>query len=255
MADYFDILPPALWMLAFLIAFAGGVIKGVVGFAMPMVIISGLGSFLSPELAMAGLIVPTLVTNMMQAFRSGVRSAFAALTRFKRFLIAGGLTMLLGAQLVTALPAHIYFLIIGVPIIAYVISQFAGWTVSEMEQSAKSDIAFGSITGILGGFSGVWGAPTVAYLTALNTQKQTQIQVQGVVFGLGAFLLLIAHFGSGVLNKSTIWLSLGMTAPAILGMAAGTVIQDRINQTVFRRMTLLVLLLAGMNLVRRGLMN
>ena len=44
-----------------------------------------------------------------------------------------------------------------------------------------------------------------------------------------------------------------MVVPAFVGMLIGQRINDRIDQTAFRRATLLVLFLAGLNLVRRGL--
>ena len=58
-----SILTPDQWLVAVLGALIAGLVKGVVGFALPMVMISILGSVVSPELALAGLILPTLVTN------------------------------------------------------------------------------------------------------------------------------------------------------------------------------------------------
>ncbi len=58
----------------------------MVGFAMPMILISGLSSVMAPELALAGLIVPTLVTNGMQSLRQGVGAAKASIRKFHVFL-------------------------------------------------------------------------------------------------------------------------------------------------------------------------
>ena len=55
--------------LAMLVTLVAGFVKGAVGFATPTIMISGLGSFLAPEIALAGLILPTLVNNVMQALR------------------------------------------------------------------------------------------------------------------------------------------------------------------------------------------
>ena len=41
--------------------------------------------------------------------------------------------------------------------------------------------------------------------------------------------------------------------PAVAGMLAGQALQDRLDQDRFRRLTLFVLVLAGLNLLRRGL--
>jgi len=103
--------------------------------------------------------------------------------------------------------------------------------------------------------SGVWGATTVAMLTAQNINKNEQMRVQGVIFGLGAIALMFAHMSSGVFRYATAPFSAILVVPAVIGIGFGFAIQDRIDQTVFRRLTLLVLLLAGGNLIRRGLIG
>ena len=78
------------------------------------------------------------------------------------------------------------------------------------------------------------------------------MRVQGVIYGLGALGLLGAHIGSGVLRAETIGFSLAMVPTAFVGMWTGIAVMDRIDQTAFRRATLFVLLIAGLNLVRRA---
>jgi uncharacterized membrane protein YfcA len=41
--------------------------------------------------------------------------------------------------------------------------------------------------------------------------------------------------------------------PAVLGLWLGSRLQDLINQRGFRRLTLLILMVAGLNLLRRSL--
>ena len=45
-----------------------------------------------------------------------------------------------------------------------------------------------------------------------------------------------------------------MILPAMLGMKAGLRVHDRLDQDAFRRMTLVVLILAGLNLIRRAML-
>ncbi len=252
MDAFTGLLPAELWAAALIIAFCAGLVKGIVGFALPMVIVSGLGSFIAPELALAGLILPTVATNIMQAFRSGTGSAIQSVQKFRHFLAVGAVSLILGAQLVPFLPARVYLLIVGVPVVLYVITQLMGCAPKPMAQSRRTDTTFGALTGLIGGLVGVWGPPTVAYLTALNTPKVLQIQIQGVIFLSGALLLVFAHVTSGVLTWATSAFSAALILPAIVGMYFGTAIQDRIDQKSFRRATLIVLLIGGLNLVRRG---
>jgi uncharacterized membrane protein YfcA len=68
-------------------------------------------------------------------------------------------------------------------------------------------------------------------------------------------MLVIAHIGSGILNAQTLPLSLGLVPPAMIGMWIGGQISDRFDQKTFRKVTLLVLIIGGLNLLRRGIMG
>lgn len=247
-------LPSPLYLgLAFAVAALAGFVKGAVGFAMPMILISGLSSFVSPEIALAGLLVPTLVTNLIQALRQGVGAAWGSILRFRVFLIVGAVALLSSAQLVLLLPVSSLLLVIGVPITLFALIQLAGWHWTLRSQSAGVEAGVGLVAGGLGGLSGVWGPATVLYLTALSTDKKEQMRVQGVVYGLGAILLVGAHSVSGILRSETLPLSVALVAPSLIGMWLGGQILDRINQAQFRKATLAVLFVVGLNLIRRAL--
>lgn len=250
-----SLLTPATLALALFVTFFAGVVKGMVGFAMPMIMISGLSSFLSPELALAALILPTLATNGVQALRQGPAQAIASVRKFWVFLSIGFVFLVGSAQLVTMLPQNVLFLLIGAPITLFVLMQLFGWKAQLPGQSARVEVITGAFAGFVGGLSGVWGPPTVAYLTAINTPKQEQIRVQGVIYGLGAVALLAAHLKSGVIRLDTLPFSVLMMVPALGGMMIGFRLQDRIDQATFKRATLFVLLIAGLNLMRRGLLG
>jgi len=252
-AIFFD-MPLWHWLFALSVAFFAGWVKGVVGFALPMIVISGLGSVMSPELALAGLILPTLAANAWQALRHGFAAAWLAVKRYKVFLSVGLVVMLLSAQLVPVLPANVMFLLIGLPIVLYALAGLAGRPLRLPKgQGSGSEAAIGGIAGFFGGISGVWGPPTVAMLTAQETEKHDQLRIQGVIYGLGAVALLGAHIGSGVLRLQTLPLSVILVVPALAGMYLGFQLHDRLDQVTFRRLTLFVLLIAGLNLIRRGI--
>ena len=75
----FELFSAGLSAEAFAAALAvtlfAGFVKGAVGFAMPMILVSAFAIFLPQHLALAGLILPTLVTTLSQAFRQGTGPA------------------------------------------------------------------------------------------------------------------------------------------------------------------------------------
>ena len=247
-------LGPATLVAALLIALLAGTVKGLTGFAMPMVMISGLSILMPPDLALATLIIPTVLTNLWQALRQGLAAAVRIVRRFRLFLVCLVVLLALSAQLVTALPQRGLFLLIGVPVTIFAMLNLAGWRPRLPARAWPVEAAVGGVAGFLGGVSGVWGPPTVIYLTALDLPKAEHVRAQGVVYGIGAVALLAAHLQSGVLRAETVPLSLMMVVPALAGMALGQAVQDRIDQRAFRRAVLVVLLVAGANLVRRGVM-
>ncbi|WP_127112825.1 sulfite exporter TauE/SafE family protein [Shimia sediminis] len=255
METVFQIMSPAMFAVALCVAVLAGIVKGTVGFGMPMILISGLTAFLSPELALAGLIVPTVVTNGMQALRQGIGAAWGSVKRFRLFLAAGFFTMIASAQLVRVLPPDVFLLVIGVPVAGFALIQLFGVVLHLPKPTPRLELGIGAFAGAIGGLSGMWGPPTVLYLTALGTEKTEQMRVQGVIYGLGAVALLGAHVGSGVFNAQTAPFSALLVVPAILGMWIGGRIQDRIDQKTFKRATLIVLSIAALNIVRRGLMG
>ncbi|MEC7764828.1 MAG: sulfite exporter TauE/SafE family protein [Pseudomonadota bacterium] len=248
-----DLALPTLLAAAVIVLFAGFV-KGAVGFAMPMIMVSGLGSILPPDIALAALIVPTLVTNIRQASRGGWPAAGQAVKDYRVFLIALLILLVCSAQLVGVISSKVLFLVIGVPLVVFAILQLVGWTLRlNPANRTRDEVLIGGFAGFLGGMSGIWGPPTVMYLTATDAPKAAAMRVQGVIYGIGSVALLLAHLRSGVLNAQTIPLSLAAMAPALIGMWMGYKLHDRMPQATFRRAMLFVLVVAGLNLIRRGL--
>lgn len=249
-------MPVDLLLAVAAIAAVAGFVKGVVGFAMPMIMISGLGSVLPPEIALAALILPTFVANAIQSLNDGLGAALGVARRFRVFIAMMLVFLVSSAQLVNLIPDTVLFLIIGIPIVAFALVQLAGWRMRlDPHNRLRDELALGGLAGFVGGMSAVWGPPLVAYLVAIDAEKREAIRAQGVIYGIGSVALVIAHLRSGVLNAGTLPLSLATTVPALAGLGLGALLQGRLPQHSFRRAMLAVLVVAGLNLVRRGLMG
>lgn len=253
--------PPAdlslsIFLAACLVTFGAGVVKGAVGFAMPLIMIAGLGLFLDPLVALAAIIAPIVLSNTVQALRRGPAETWAAFREHWRYVTIVCLAIFAMAQFVTRIPTQVIYVILGVPVVVFSLIQLVGWRPSippHRRRSAEWGIAF--LAGSLGGLAGTWGPPTVLYLLALDVPKARAMIVQGVVYGLGSYTLLAGHLRSGVLNAETVPLTLALVLPALVGLWSGFWISDRLDQEKFRRITLAVLVVAGLNLVRRGIMG
>ncbi|MDA8585616.1 sulfite exporter TauE/SafE family protein [Rhodobacteraceae bacterium] len=246
-------LGPLVLTSALMLGLVAGLVKGMTGFALPMILVSGLGSILSPELALAGLILPALISNLWQAFRQGGRAALASAKEHWRYMAMVLLFIAMSSQIVLSIPANLLFLILGLTITAFTSLQLAGWQPQiAPENKGRAELGVGTLAGVLGGLTGTWGPPTVLYLTALGTPKIEHVRAQGVIYASGAVVLTLAHLQSSVLSGAGLGLSVGLILPCLLGMGVGFAIQDRLDQQRFRMVVLVVLALAGLNLIRRG---
>ncbi|WP_375263069.1 sulfite exporter TauE/SafE family protein [Palleronia sp.] len=249
-----DLLPPDLLVFAFILTCLAGFVKGAVGFAMPLIMISTLSILIDPRLVVAGIVLPIVMSNALQVARAGWTEARAALVEFWRYIFVVCVMIVVAAQFLTVVPVRVIYAALGVPVAVLSVVQLIGWRFSiTPERRGLADLGIGVVAGGLGGFAGVWGPPTVLYLLALDTPKHRQLAVQGVVYGLGSVALLAGHLRSGILNGETVWFSLFLLVPAALGMWIGWRAGDRLDQGKFRRATLVVLIVAGLNLIRRGI--
>ncbi len=247
-------LSPALFWLAMAITLFAGFVKGTVGFAMPLVMISAFSSFMPPETALAALILPTLVTNLSQATRQGWGAARASIVAYRRMIVATVICIALSAQLVGVIPLRVFLLLLGVPITIYAAVQLLGWSLAlDIRHRARAELIAGVVGGLYGGVAGVWGPPVLVYLLSVGAGKVEMIRVQGVIFLLGSVVLLAAHLQTGVVNGVTLPLSAVLVLPALAGLYAGYAVQDILPQERFRRWTQALLVLTGLNLVRRAL--
>ena len=242
------------WLIASLIGVLAGIVKGSIGFAMPTIIVSGISSFYSPELALAALILPTMMSNAIQTLRGGLRSAWQSLWSMRVFVGIMLVVMVGAAQIPGRISQEAFLLAIGVPVLVLSLIQILGWRpVVNPARRIWVEVPASVFTGFSGGMAGIWGPPTTLFLTAIQTPKARQLQIQGAIYGLGSIVLLLAHLRSGILNAETLPVSAGMVIPAFLGMLIGFRLHDRMDQELFRRVTLIVLIVTSLNLIRRGL--
>ena len=78
------------------------------------------------------------------------------------------------------------------------------------------------------------------------------IRVQRLSFLLGVVVLLAAYLHTGVLNAVTLPASAWLVVPTMAAMFVGYRVHDRLDQERFRKVTLAVLVLTGLNLLRRA---
>lgn len=252
----FPDISPFYLALCFLITVFAGFTKGVTGFALPMIMISGMANFLNPELAIASIVLPTFVANIWQAMRQGPRELWESLKKHALLIGTTLICIFLFAQILGSLKLNTLLMLLGLAIFTASFVQIIGFQFHIEPQNQKiGAVITGIIAGFFGSISGTWGPPTMIYLLAIDTPKAEQTRTAGISFGLGAVMFWIAHSRSGLVTSEALGLSLFLLIPMFIGLFMGAKAQDKIDQTTFRKITMWVLLIASLNIFRKALMG
>ena len=159
-----------LWCALSLVA--AGLVKGVVGIAMPMVAISLLSLVVPLRFAVLLLPIPMLVTNVWQGVSSGYFRY--ALRRFWLLLVAMCVGTFIGANTFATIDRDLLNALVGVVVILFSLT-LSGMPRISLRPRTESwlGVLAGGLGGMLGGISTLFGPPIVIFLATLGLPKDS----------------------------------------------------------------------------------
>lgn len=239
----------AVAIAAYVIA---GFIKGTIGIGLPTAAITLFAQASGDaRLAISLVIVPMIVLNAWQCWRSG--DIVATLLRFKLLAVLMSISIFIAAFGASQMPTPMITLILGLAISLFAAtSLWRDWPAMPARLDRVAQVFTGLVCGVMGGVSGVWAPPLVIYLTALRVDKDTFVRATGVLLFLGSAILGASYALNDLLTLRNASLGLLLVVPALLGYVLGEKLRTRLSGPVFRKTVLLFFLLMGLNLVRRS---
>lgn len=242
------------WLGSALTLFLGGLIKGTIGFGLPLFVVSLLSNILPVKLALAIITLPIVASNLWLSLQGGFFSP--ALRRFWPLILAAGLGVFLGSKVVVGLNQDHLLLILGIVIIGLSLLEVFRPTqkaIFPKRLEQPFSLIMGFAGGVLGGLSTIFGPPLIIYLNLLRLPKDLFVAAIGVTFFFTSLFLFCAFGSVGILNLQTAILSALAIMPVFLGQYIGSRLRSHLPQQAFQRIVLVFLLLLGLNLVRRAL--
>jgi len=229
---------------------AAGLVKGVVGLGLPAVAMAFLGLVMPPAEAASLLVMPTVVTNIWQLY-AGPRLG-AVTRRFATLMVATcagvplGIGLLIhGAHATVALGA----VLAAYGVVGLTAPHFAIPRRAERWCSPLVGLATGAVTGA----TGVGAIPLAPYLGSLDLDKEEMIQALGLAFTVVMIALAVGLALEGKFNAAVAGGSLLALLPALVGMALGQRIRERMSAAAFRRWFFAGLIVLGLYMVVRAL--
>ena len=231
----------AIVAVTFLLA---GTVKGVIGLGLPTVSLALLTIAFGLPKAMALLLLPSLVTNAMQALVGG--NGLALLRRLWPFLICAAGLVWLGGLALSRVELVWLSALLGLLLTMYGAIALSG---ARMSLTPASEVwagpLAGAINGILTGMTGSFVVPGVMYLQALGLPRDQLVQAMGLLFTVSTLALGISLNSGNFLDAPTASLSAAAVIPAVIGMWLGSRVRRRLSEPHFRRVFFAALIVLG----------
>lgn len=231
---------------------AAGLVKGAMGFGLPVVAVALLPFFVPVETALAlnaGVIFATNLQQIRQGgqYRAGLRAGWA--------LMLGMVVMVpVGAQFAAGLDARVLTAILGALILLFVVSSFLnpalkvphGW-------ENRTGFAMGLVSGVVGGLTSAPGPVFVAYVVSLHLARPVYITALGFIMALFGLIAGLSYAALGVLGREHVLAILVSVPVAMIGMWIGDGWARRLALATFRKWVLALLGVLALVMIRRAI--
>lgn len=236
-----------------LVLVLAGVIKGIIGFGLPVVSIPLLALAMPVPQAVTLMPIPILLSNVWQAFHG---SHFTrALKRFWPLLLSMSIGTVIGAKILVAVEARVLYALIGLVVVLFSLTSYLQ---PQLRIHARDERWLGTVAGLIGGVMGglstIYGPPLIMFLVALHLHKDEFVGTIATFYLIGIIPLIAALGAFDIMGQSELILSTLATIPLLVGMAVGQLLRARIAQERFRHALLAMLSLLGCGLVLRSLL-
>jgi uncharacterized membrane protein YfcA len=227
-------------------AFAGGFVSGFSGFAMGLVV-SGVWLHIITPIQTAALIAGYGL--LTQGY--GILKLRQALNWQAIWPLSLGTTIgiPIGVYLLTYLNPIYLRVGVGVLLVLYTIYSLARPAFKPMKIGAAPDIGIGFVNGLVGGLTGLGGVVSTISCQWRGWKRNEQRAVfQPVLFA--AFVVIsISMAVTGAFTTATLkWYGLGLPF-LLVGLWTGFRLYGKIDDEMFRKVVLILILLAGLSLI------
>jgi uncharacterized membrane protein YfcA len=228
-------------------ALLAGFVSGLSGFAFGMVSIAFWLHAIEPA-ALAPLVVACSL--IVQGYSLGTIRRGFDLARLWPFLVGGVIGVPLGIALLGTLDARLFRLIVGGFLVVYGGGMLLLRGLPLIRAGGRlADGACGFMGGFMGGFAGLPGPPPTIW-TALRGWSRDQQRGVYQPFNAAMHVFALGGFASQGLITAAVGILLLICLPAVFaGAWAGLRLYDRVDDALFRRIVLVLLLVSGLTLV------
>jgi uncharacterized protein len=228
-----------------------GFVKGVIGFGLPSISMGLLSLLMTPTQAAALLLLPNLVTNVVQGLAGPALKAL--LHRMSPLLLGTLIGVVMTEWATGGREMRFAVRLLGVTLLIYAL---LGLFSIRFSVPARLEKPWGWVAGLATGamtaLTGVYVIPSGPYLQAIGLEKNELVQALGLSFLVASGGLGVALWTRGAVAPSVAGASALALIPALGAMLIGQRVRGLIPDQLFRRLFYLGMLALGLWLAVRG---
>ena len=222
--------------------FLGGITQGILGVGLITVVISLLSFVIDVKETIALVIIPTIVTSFFQMINGNNLKDIIKDTRY--FLVFSTLIIVPGVFLLKVLESDLILIFIAILLFMNSSLSLSNRVVAiPNHQNSIIQVSAGSLNGFIIGLTSIYTMPFVFLLQSLKYNKEKTVQFMGLAFLLYSSMQFISFSYSKLISINTIFPSLIVTLPVIIGFFLGKKIRSFISEKLFKKLFYLMLLL------------
>ena len=238
-----------------------GTLNGVAGFGFALVGTMVLATIVDPATAVVFMIVPILAVNLSLVRDLSRDELRTCRRRFGPLVVAALVGTVAGMVVLNDLPAGPLRIGLGLLSLSFVATTQSAVPIPGQTRAAQrcfvetgpAMAGVGVVSGLLFGGTNV-GVQLIAYLRSCNLDHATFVGVVAMVFlALNVVRVGVAGVVGLYPNASVVLASVGAVVPAVVGVAGGKRLRNRVSKKWRRRVVLVLLTVIGVRLVLGGL--
>ncbi|WP_315043053.1 sulfite exporter TauE/SafE family protein [Faucicola mancuniensis] len=232
----------------------GALLHGITGFGYPIVGTAIIASFYPLKVAVAMVVVPCIVLNLLMLRTGG--TIFGNIVKYGKqyfwlFLTSfvGGL---LGVKLLLIIPEGWLKIFLGITLLFYVYTQYTKYRIT-FKKDNKTMAIFGLVAGIVGGATNAIVAFLMIYLLGTDRSKHEMVIVNNISILITKLIQIVMLLPVMMkFEQKQMWLLGLVIFISLFFVYIGSHIRNRLSQEIFNHAVAMMLLLLGFYALWQG---
>jgi len=150
-----------------------------------------------------------------------------------------------------ALPSEIIKILMGTAITTFALLFAIGYR-REIKNETPALILLGMVSGILGGSTSLGGPPIILFLINQECEKITFRANLSLFYTLQSSIIFLGYIKGDLISAEILRYSFILCVPLVLGIYLGMKLVHKVEENLFRRIALTILLISGITAIYTG---